>query len=62
MRIQYTLRMQTEQLSKEFQGAVLEEYGKEMSLEEAEVLLRDLVEYYALLGRLMGETPKETVV
>ncbi len=44
--------MINQELTKEFQLAIKQDYGKDVTLEEASQMLRDLTQYYATLGEI----------
>jgi hypothetical protein len=44
--------MVTEETTKEFKEAIMEEYGKNISLQEASKILNDLVGYFDTLAKI----------
>lgn len=44
--------MPSQSLIKEFQEAIKLDYGKDMSLEDAEIIFRDLLEYFSTLEKI----------
>jgi len=44
--------MVTEETTKEFQDALREEYGKSVSIQEASIILNDLVGYFDILAKI----------
>ncbi len=44
--------MQNQDLTKELQIAIKQDYGRDVTLEEASQILRDLTQYFATLERI----------
>jgi hypothetical protein len=54
--------MPSEDLIKEFQLAIQKDYGKDVMIEEAGSILRDLVQYFSTLEKVYNSMKRESEV